>query len=419
MKSFYRLLLPFLILIAVIVLPVPFILTPATILAQDEVTVVSSDALVQFPSAITFKLEAESANGITDIDLEYQLSRRSLTPVSCRVDVDFSPGQQVEASWTWDMLETGGLPPGTEVDYWWLIEDAAGHRIETSPTEIEFADLSYDWQSLESDQLTTLWYEGDLAFAQELLGAADSALERLSDEIGVVLEQSVKIYIYASSQDLQGALVYPQEWTGGVAFPDYSTIIIGISPDELDWGKRAIAHEIGHMVVHQRVFGAYGGLPTWLDEGLAMNAEGELRSDLQVKLYEAIAHDTLFSVRSLASSFPADAGEASLSYAESYSLVQFLIDNYGSDSILALLDVFKEGSTYDEALLDVYSFDMDGLNVLWRGSLGLGPQPSPVPAEGESGLPLPYIALIAIVVILGILTIYLALSYRHRMQRPL
>ena len=396
-------------------LPVLHILSPETSLAQDEITVISSDAQAQFPTAITFCLEAEATTEIADIDLEYRPSRRSLIPVSCRVDVDFTPGQRVAASWTWDMLETGGLPPGTEIDYWWLIEDAAGHKIETSSSTIKFKDLSHDWQSLASDQVTILWYKGDLSFAHQLLDAADEALERLAGEVGVALEQPVKIYIYASSGDLQGALVYPQEWTGGVAFSDYSTIVIGVSPGDLTWGKRAIAHELGHLVVHQEVFSSYGDLPTWLDEGLAMDAEGELRSDLQGMLNEAIAHDALFSVRTIASSFPTDPDEAKLSYAESYSLVQFLIDNYGSDEILALLDVFKEGSTYDDALLEVYGFDMDGLNALWRESLGLGPQPTSTPGA-VSGISSPYIALIVVVAILGILTIYFALSFLRRVR---
>ena len=396
-------------------LPVLHILLPATSLAQDEITLISSYAQAQFPTAITFRLEAEASTEIADIDLEYRPSRRSLIPVSCRVDVDFTPGQRVAASWTWDMLETGGLPPGTEIDYWWLIEDAAGHQIETSSATIKFDDLSYDWQSLGSDQVTIFWYKGDRSFAQELLDAADEALERLAGEVGVALEQPVKIYIYASSRDLQGALVYPDIWTGGVAFSDYGTVVIGISPGDLTWGKRAIAHELGHLVVHQEVFGSYGDLPTWLDEGLAMDAEGELRSDLQGMLNAAIAHDALFSVRTIASSFPTDPDEAKLSYAESYSLVQFLIDNYGGDEILALLDVFKEGSTYDDALLEVYSFDMDGLNALWRESLGLGPQPTLTPAA-VSGISAPYIALIVVVAILGILTIYFALSFIRRIR---
>ena len=392
------------------------ILSPATSLAQDEITVLSSDAQAQFPYAITFRLEAEASTEIADIDLEYRVSRRSLVPVSCRVDVDFTPAQRVAASWTWDMLETGGLPPGTEIDYWWLIEDAAGHQIETSPATIKFDDLRYDWNFLTSDQVAIFWYEGDQSFAQELIDAADEALESLASEVGVSLEQPARFYIYASPWDLLGALVYPDIWTGGVAFPDYGIIAIGISPDNLTWGKRAIAHELGHLVVHQAVFGPYGDLPTWLDEGLALDAEGELRSDLQSRLNEAISEDTLFSVRSIASSFPTDPEEAALCYAESYSLVQFLIDNYGSDKILALLDLFKEGSTYDEALIQVHGFDMDGLNTLWRESLGLGPQPTPTPDGEVSGLPAPYIALIVVVALLGAFFIFVVLSFPRRMR---
>jgi len=398
-----------------IAIPILFSLSTA-LLAQGEITVISSDAETQFPSTITFSLEAEAASDIADIDLVYRKNGESLIPVSSRVDVDFIPGQLVTASWTWDMLETGGLPPGTEIDYWWLIEDAAGHELQTSPATIAFDDLSHDWRSLASDQVSIFWYEGDLSFIQELIDAADEALERLAVEIGVALEQPVKIYIYASSGDLRNALIYPQEWTGGIAFSGYGIVIIGISPDNLTWGKRAIAHEMGHLVVHQALSGFYGHLPVWLDEGLAMDAEGDLRSDLQTLLNEAIAHDTLFSVRSISSSFPTDPDEARLCYAESYSLVQFLIDTYGSGKMLNLLAVFNEGNTYDDAMLEVYGFNVDGLNAAWRGSLSLGPQPSPIPGGDASGFPAPYIALVATVVILSVLPIYLALSFRRRIQ---
>jgi hypothetical protein len=173
---------------------------------------------------------------------------------------------------------------------------------------------------------------------------------------------------------------------------------------------------MGHLVVHQALSGFYGHLPVWLDEGLAMDAEGDLRSDLQTLLNEAIAHDTLFSVRSISSSFPTDPDEARLCYAESYSLVQFLIDTYGSGKMLNLLGVFNEGNTYDDAMLEVYGFNVDGLNAVWRGSLGLGPQPSPIPGGDASGFPALYIALVATVVILSVLPIYLALSFRRRIQ---
>ncbi len=415
MKRLNRLLILSLVLSLLIAIQILFSIS-TTILAQGEITIISSDAEMQFPSTITFSMEAEAASDIADIDLVYRKSGESLIPVSSRVDVDFIPGQLVAASWTWDMLETGGLPPGTEIDYWWLIEDAAGHELQTSPATIAFDDLSHDWQSLASDQVTIFWYKGDLSFVQELVDAADEALERLAGEIGAVLEQPVKIYIYANSGDLRNALIYPQEWTGGVAFPGYGIVIIGISPDNLAWGKRAIAHEMGHLVVHQALSGFYGHLPVWLDEGLAMDAEGDLRPDLQTMLNKAIARDTLFSVRSISSSFPTDPDEARLCYAESYSLVQFLIDTYGSDKILNLLAVLNEGNTYDDAMLEVYDFNVDGLNAVWRESLALGPQPSPTPDGEASSFPAPYIALVATVVILSVVPIYLALSFRRRFQ---
>lgn len=358
---------------------------PGVTLAQDEIAVISSSTSMVFPYSITFNLEAESDVKITDIDLKYRIKRLSLVPVSCRIDVDFTPGEKVAASWTWNLLETGGLPPGTEVDYWWLIEDASGHRIETSPASLKFDDLRYHWNSLTSDHIALYWYQGDQPFAQELMDAALGALQRLASDTGVSLEQVVNIYIYASQQDLLGALVFPYEWTGGIAFSDYSTIAISISPYDLAWGKGGMAHELAHLVVHQAVFGPFGLVPVWLNEGLAVYAEGELSSDLQSSLEKAISKDELISVRSLASSFPTDPDEARLSYAESYSLVVFLLDNYGQDKMLEILDVFREGSGYDDALLQVYGFDMDGLNELWRASLGLGPHSSGEPVSLKTG----------------------------------
>jgi hypothetical protein len=392
------------------------LLCSSAVRAEDGVSVTFSGAEAQFPSAITFTLEAEADSDIVDIDLEYRVSRRSLVEQSCRVDVDFTPGESVAASWRWDMLETGGLPPGTEVEYRWCIEDADNNIVESSPNTVRFDDLRYDWSHISSDQINFFWYEGDDSFVQELVDAADAALDDLSEEVGVSLGQPANFYIYANSWDLHGALVYPDEWTGGVAFPAYNTIVIGIAPGSMDWGKRAIAHELGHLVVHQYVFGPYGVLPTWLDEGLAMDAEGDLRSDLQQMLSQAIARDTLFSISSIASSFPADPYEAKLSYAESYSVVQFLIDSYGSGKIVELLQVFKDGSTDDEALLQVYGFDTAGLGERWRVSLGLDPEFPERPGTRDSGLSLPYIVLIALVVVLGILMAYLGYSYLQRMR---
>lgn len=394
------------------------IVSPHAVEAGSGITIISSDAEALFPTSIEFSLEAEAASDIVSVELEYRVEWHSIVPVDCRVRPDFTVGKHVDVLWAWEMLETGGLPTGTVLEYRWRIEDEHGNELSTETSTINFDDLRYNWKSINHEQMTFFWYEGDETFIQDLIAAANDALENLWNEFNCALGQPAKLYIYANAMDMQGALIYPDEWTGGMAFPDYNTIVIGISTSNLAWGQRAIAHELGHMVVHQMVSGPFGVLPTWLDEGLAMTAEGELRQDLQSALAQAIDRDAMFSVRSITGSFPANTDQAELCYAESYSVVQFLSEIYGSQKLLDLLGVFAQGSTSDEALLAVYGFDTEELNRRWRISLGLSPEQPGYPADesGEGGLAVPYIVLLVQVVILGVLVILLSYRYFRRVR---
>jgi hypothetical protein len=285
--------------------------------------------------------------------------------------VGFAPSTAVTIQWVWDMRKTGGLPPGSSVEYWWTVSDAGGGKLKTEPARIQIEDNRYEWRRITEGNVTLYWYEGENSFAEELMDAAQVALSRLAENTGAELESPVRFYIYANSTDLRGSMIYPQEWTGGVAFTRYGIIAIGITPNssDIEWGKRVIAHELTHLVIHQVTFNPYSELPTWLDEGLAMTAEGELEAEFKDALGEARKGNALISVRSLASPFSAYAEESFLAYAQSYRLVEYLIDNYGREKMFELLNTFKQGSGYDEALQKVYGFDMDGLNARWRASL--------------------------------------------------
>ena len=359
-----------------------FLLTivPGTSQAQQAISA-STDTRVAFPTALTFSLNTESSADITKIVLDYKVSQITTISVISEVEPQFDTGPKVETSWVWDMLQNS-LPPWAEVQYSWKIEDAAGHELETPWQTVQFSDDRYHWKSLTEGKITLSWYKGDQSFAQELMDTANSALEKLGQDTGAYLEQSVNVYIYASSKDLLGALIYPQEWTGGVTFPQYGIIVIGIAPDNLAWGNGATTHELAHLVTFQMTYNPYSDIPTWLNEGLSMYAQGLLDPTFASLLDKAISEDKLFSVQTLSSDFPADPEGARLSYAESYSLIQFLIQHYGQQKMLSLLSTFKQGSTYDNALEAVYGFDTSGLDSLWRQSLGLSPQqPTPTPTH--------------------------------------
>ncbi len=351
-------------LVACLSLP---LLSPALAQAQGGLAVVDSSVQADFPHTLNFSLSAESDVNITDVRLHYRVDQASFARVTSEVRIEVDPDTSVDGDWSWDMRKTGGLPPGSHVTYWWTVEDARGDRVATEPVQVDFDDDRYPWRSLTEGGVSIYWYEGDDSFAQQVMEAAQEALVRLAEDTGTELEKQVEIYVYADSQDLQGAMIFPQEWTGGAAFSRFGIITIGISPDKLDWGRRAVAHELTHLVVHQVTLNPYSDLPTWLDEGLAMYMEGELESVFVATLNNAIAGGQLISVRSLSSPFSAYAEESALSYAQSYSLVDFLITSYGRGKMLELLNTFSQGSSYDGALEKVYGFDMDGLDALWQG----------------------------------------------------
>ncbi len=349
---------------------------PSAAMAQNSITVIDNSAGVFFPSALTFNIQAESTAPITRIRLHYYSDRLNYAYVISEAWPVFTSSQKVKANWTWDMRRSS-LPVGATIRYWWTIEDVNGNKLVTPENSIQFNDSRFQWKKISENGILLFWYKGDDAFARELMVAAQKGLERISKDTGATLKTTARLYIYSSTEDLQSAMMFPRGWEGGFAAYEYGTINIGISTREMDWGKKAIAHELGHLVTHQITFGPYGDLlPTWLDEGLAMYAEGQADPTDKKIIDRAIATNALISLRSLASPFSTDATKAGLSYAQSQSVIEFLITVYGREQMSKLLQLFNEGSTTDDALQKIYGVDQDGLDSLWQKYLGKQKQTS-------------------------------------------
>jgi hypothetical protein len=350
------------------VLPLAGVTGPS--LAASGVTLQSSVEYT-FPTSMTFKVSARSDSPIVSLRLHYVVDRQNFASVVSEGWAQFNPATSVDARWFWDMRKSS-LPPGAGVEYWWTAVDAAGNTGQTASATVSFDDNRYNWQSITTEPVTLYWYKGERSFADALMNAAQQGLQRIENDTGAVPQGTVRIFIYPSAQDLQGAQLFAQPWEGGVTFTGYNIIAVGVGTSQLDYGERAVPHELTHWAVHQITFNNYGaGLPVWLDEGLATYGEGTLASDYQDALNYAIKNDQLISVRSLSSPFSAVTEQAFISYGESNSIVTFMINRYGKEKMVQLLHVFQQGSAYDAALEQVYGFNQDGLDALWRQSLGI------------------------------------------------
>jgi hypothetical protein len=359
------------------ILCLAFLASAAAALPPSDIEIVRAEARVEYPSQVTFSLEAESGSEIQTAVLEYGLTGRDCTPdLNLAVPEGFSPGRRIDVEWTWRVASSGNLPPGTEIWWSWRLEDDQGNVFRTERQWVTWIDSVHDWKLLESGNIRLHWYRGTEEYNREFLAAAESAREILRTDIGTWPEAEINIYIYGSTQDMKDALVKEPEWIGGLSFGENQrTIMIGIGRGEEEWGKSTISHELAHTVVDSVMNGCYASLPLWLNEGIAMEAEQFLDEEFSRTLEEAVYYDTLFTLREISYEYQYVDGDPTLTYAESHSATQYVIGEYGGEKIFRLLKRLGQGYTYDNAMLDAFGVDMDELEDAWRASIGADPAP--------------------------------------------
>ncbi len=350
-----------------LLLPTPAFALPSADIANNEV-------VFNFPETATFRARITSNTEIRSIVLEYGNEQQTCGEVIAKAFPLFTPGTSVDAEWTWEMRQSGSLPPGAKLWWRWRVIDANGSETVSETKTATWLDDVHDWKTINEGQINFHWYRGDESFARDLLTAAQNGLEFNETQSGLVAESPIDIYIFGSTNDLRDAILYEPSWTGGQAFPDQDIVILGISQNDLEWGRDSIVHELTHVLVGHLTFTCLGDVPTWLNEGLAVYSEGELDSSSKAQLEDAIKNDTLLSVRSLSAGFSEVPDKAYLSYSQSYSIVKFLIETYGQDKMTALLTSLRDGFTIDEALIQNYSFDVEGLEDEWRAAIGAQPR---------------------------------------------
>jgi hypothetical protein len=343
--------------------------------ADPPVVVRSSEAEVNFPRDVRFQLEAESAAGISDVQLQVNTPGRRYGAAVRNVRPSFTPGPSVSASWTWPRYGNA-LPPGTVITYRWRITDTEGRVTETDQSAVRVQDSRYAWRELTDGAITVRWYRGDDRFGRDLLAAVRDSTERLMRLQGVDLRYPLTIHVYGSQQALYEAVPGVPRWIGGIAIPEFDTVIVGIEPNNLAWGRRALTHEMTHQLVFQMTAHPTLGsrVPTWLNEGLAVVAEGETERANRRLIDDAVANDALPTLRSLASSFGERDGHlAGLSYAAAESAVRFILDEYGAEAMRAMLRGLGDGLSPDEAAQRAYGLTLDQVEDAWRQQLGLRP----------------------------------------------
>ncbi len=81
---------------------------------------------------------------------------------------------------------------------------------------------------------------------------------------------------------------------------------------------------------------------------------------------EALAEGRLLPLEALCAPFPPDEEAARLAYAQSASVVRYLREEYGNQSIRELMAAYAEGFGCEEGVNRVLGVGLHGLDSAWR-----------------------------------------------------
>lgn len=336
-----------------------------------------------FPDGMLFSMSAESDSEITEIRLRYEVLPDGTLANGVP---DFDPATSVSTR-----FELGGptdplyFPPGTTIRYHWDVTDADGDEAQTGEATFIYEDPRFDWTEITGNGVTIHYYSGSPKDAGEMLDVAADQLSEMTQLLGGLIDFPVHVWIYDSSNDMRPALqrrspTYEQNiTTAGVRVASDTVLVLGnVSFDTL-------RHELTHVVTAVAGESAFGTLPAWLDEGTAVYGQSD-PGDFESAIQRAIDRGNVFSVRSI-SSYPGDPDKVALFYGQSWSLVSYLIDTYGSEQFAQLFAEVKGGKRIGPALEATYGFDEDGLEDEWRAANDLPARATPEPEPPTSQPP--------------------------------
>src|SRR5688572_8537137 len=176
-------------------------------------SVTTNEIILNFPESATFRAAFTSDVEITSIVLEYGNEQQTCGEVIAKAFPQFTPGTTVEAEWTWEMRQSGSLPPGAQLWWRWRVTDANGNETLTEAKTATWLDNVHNWQTMNNGEFIRLhWYEGDQTFAADVAKAAYDGLLFNETQSGLRAEAPIDIYIYASTDDLKEAILYEPSW---------------------------------------------------------------------------------------------------------------------------------------------------------------------------------------------------------------
>jgi len=236
-----------------------------------------------------------------------------------------------------------------------------------------------EWRIAKSTHFIVYYKEAKDSFINRAIETAEQYYDKIADDLGFrrydfwLWDKRAKIYIYNDLEDYQTATGQP-DWSSGIALPKDK--IIQTFPDAQGFFDRVLPHEMGHIIFREFVGFDNHAIPVWLDEGVASSRECQRYAASSMLVKQAIKNGKFIEMEELAKFNPLgikDDAAVSLFYAESISVVDYLLKEFGRDRFVLFCQTLRDKQDLERAVSYAYSFsDIADLGRSWRKYLNNG-----------------------------------------------
>jgi hypothetical protein len=356
--------------------------------AAAETTIRLSNLANEYPDRLVFRLAATSDINITDVTLSYRLTGRG-TSALAKPNEAITPATDINTSVVVQVNSGASyIPVGSEFIYHWEIRTEDNEVFKGPDQTFFYLPPDQEWTSVSNDIMAVYYHGNKEALARDYLAAGEETWQK----IGVDLLQAelrvkpVKVILFDNEAEMDPARPGAGAGTFDAAVTTCGTKvtadIVLVIPASCGTNDRTdtLRHEFGHIINEAAGEGPLGTLPSWLDEGTAVYAQTTVGTNYTQAFETAVARDRLIPFNQMGTP-SADAGAVNLFYGQSYYMTLYLIDKEGPETFAEFFATIKRGARFDQALEQVYGFDLAGFEEEFREANELGGSREPTPTR--------------------------------------
>ncbi|MGA1791484.1 MAG: peptidase MA family metallohydrolase [bacterium] len=242
-----------------------------------------------------------------------------------------------------------------------------------NPCKSVFPDiLPKDWQKQSTRHFTLFYLRDDHRLADYIMERAEEDYQRIVKDIGIDPELKANVYLApdrGSYEALQPSKEKTHEWSIGVFYPQENLIIL-LSPKAEKAShpdiQQIVAHELTHFILFNVTKDRGVDLPLWLHEGLAMYEARQWNWHYRITMAQTALTRSFLPLSSIKADFPVEKRLADRAYAQSISLIAYILNRYGIDYLNRMIGELVAGQPPAKVFYHVFGISLTEFERNWH-----------------------------------------------------